>query len=389
MKAGLSIDGREGAHRSASAWARGVPVGWRQLAAEPTKVAATLIAVASSVALVLLLSGLRRGMSEQVTLYVDRQAPVLVAQAGSRNFLSQSSVLPEGLGRLVEQVDGVARVAPITQQYAMLRLHGRRVLAVLVGYDLGQPGGPWAIAAGRAPHAVRELVLDRVLATGHGLSVGSNLEYRGTALRVVGLSSGTSGFMTPLAFATRRTVNDLSRRPGTAAFFLVEPLRGIQPGVLTARIERAVPGVSALTRAEVARNDRRLFAAPFQGPLRAMVMIAFAVAILVIGLSMYTSTSEHSREYATLKALGLPGRSLLKLVAAQAGALAVAGTALGALFAVGAAQLVSRVAPRYLIAISGESIALIAVGALLMALAAGFPPARYLSRLDPAAAFRR
>jgi putative ABC transport system permease protein len=339
--------------------------------------------------LVLLLSGLRRGMSEQVTLYVDRQAPVLVAQAGSRNFLSQSSVLPEGLGRRIEQVDGVARVAPITQQYAMLRLHGRRVLAVLVGYDLGQPGGPWALTAGRAPHDVRELVLDRVLAKDHGLSVGSNLEYRGMSLRVVGLSSGTSGFMTPLAFATRRTVNDLSRRPGTAAFFLVEPQRGIQPGVLTARIERTVPGVSALTQAEVARNDRRLFAAPFQGPLRVMVTIAFAVAILVIGLSIYTSTSERGREYATLKALGLSGRSLLMLVAVQAGALTVAGTALGVLFAFGAAELVSRVAPRYLIAISGESIALIAVGALVMALAAGFLPARYLSRLDPAAAFRR
>lgn len=155
------------------------------------------------------------------------------------------------------------------------------------------------------------------------------------------------------------------------------------------RIGRAVPGVSALTRGEVARNDRRLFAAPLQGPLRAMVTIAFAVAVLVIGLTVYTSTSERSREYATLKALGLRGRSLLLLVAAQAGALAAAGTALGVLFAFGAAQLVSRVAPRYLIAISGGSIALIAIGALVMALAAAFLPARYLSRLDPAVAFRR
>ncbi len=389
MKAGLRIGGLEVAHRLPLVRPRGVPVGWRQLAAEPTKVAVTLFAVAAAVSLVLLLSGLRRGMSEQVTLYVDRQAPVLVAQAGSRNFLSQSSVLPEGLERRIEQVGGVARVAPITQQYAMLRLHGRRVLAVLVGYDPGLPGGPWALAAGRAPRDARELVLDRVLAADHGLSVGSNLEYRGASLRVVGLSTGTSGFMTPLAFATRRTVNDLSRRPGTAAFFLVEPQRGTTTDILTRRIERAVPGVSALTRAEVARNDRRLFAAPFQGPLRAMVTIAFAVAILVIGLTIYTSTSERSREYATLKALGLRGRSLLLLVAAQAGALAAAGTALGVLLAFGAAQLVSRVAPRYLIAISGGAIALIAIGALVMALAAAFLPARYLSRLEPATAFRR
>jgi hypothetical protein len=76
---------------------RRVPVGWRQLTAEPAKLGVSLLAVAAAVALVLLLSGLRRGMSEQVTLYVDRQAPVLVGQEGSRNFLSQVSVLPEAL----------------------------------------------------------------------------------------------------------------------------------------------------------------------------------------------------------------------------------------------------------------------------------------------------
>lgn len=368
---------------------RRVPVGWRQLAAEPTKFAVALLAVAVAVALVLLLSGLRQGISQQVTLYVDRQTPVLVGQAGSRNFLSQSSVLPEAVQEQIERVEGVARAAPISEQYAMLRLHGRRALAVLIGYDPGMPGGPWALATGRPPRAAREVVLDEVLAADHGLRVGSILEYRGTSLQVVGLSSGTTGFMTPLAFATRATANTLSRRPATATFFLVEPRPGIEPAALTRRLERVVPGVSALTRAQVASNDRRLFSAPFQGPLRAMVTIAFAVAVLVIGLTIYTSTSERSREYATLKALGLRGRSLLLLVAAQAGGLAAAGTALGVAFAFGVAQLVSWAAPRYLVAISAATVALIVVGAIAMALLAASVPARYVARLDPATAFRQ
>lgn len=369
--------------------ARGVPVWWRQLAAEPTKFAVSLLAVAVAVALVLLLSGLRRGISQQVSLYVDRQAPVLVAQAGSRNFLSQTSVLPERLQQGIEQVEGVARAAPISEQYAMLRLHGRRVLAVLIGYDPGFPGGPWALASGRAPRAVREIVLDEMLAKNHGLRVGSDLDYRGTSLRVVGLSAGTTGFMTPLAFATRETVNALSRRAGTATFFLVEPRPGTPPGAVVRSIARAVPGVSALTRGEVAANDRQLFSAPFQGPLRAMVTIAFAVAVLVIGLTVYSATSERGREYATLKALGLRGRSLLGLVAVQAGGLAATGTAAGVLIALGAAQLVSWLAPRYLIAISGATITLIAIGAIAMAILAALVPARYVARLDPAAAFRQ
>jgi len=367
---------------------RGVPVARRQLLAEPAKLAVTLVAVAAAVALVLLLGGLRRGMGEQVTLYVDRQAPVLVAQGGARNFLSQTSVLPESLGASLERVPGVAEAAPISQQYAMLRLHGRPVLALLIGYDPGRPGGPWKLAAGRAPRANGELVLDRVLASEHGLGVGSLLGYRGARLRIVGLSSGTSGFMTPLAFATRATVNALGRLPGTAGFFLVRPAPGVGAELVADRIERAVSGVSALTRGEVAANDRRQFVDPFSAPLAAMVAIAFAVAILVIGLAVYSSTAERSREYATLKALGLRRGALFRLVGAQGTALALGGTALGVALALAAARGVSSFAPKYLIAISGGSVAAIAAGALAMALLAALVPARLLARLDPASAFR-
>lgn len=85
--------------------ARSVPVARRQLTAEPTKLVVTVLAVAAAVALVLLLAGLRRGMGEQVTLYIDRQAPVLVGQEGARNFLSQTSVLPESLAADLEPRD--------------------------------------------------------------------------------------------------------------------------------------------------------------------------------------------------------------------------------------------------------------------------------------------
>ena len=368
---------------------RSVPVARRQLLAEPAKLVVTLSAVAAAVALVLLLSGLRRGMGEQVTLYIDHQPPVLVGQLGARDFLSQTSVLREGLAQDLERVPGVAQAMTISQQYAMLRLHERRVLTLLIGYDPGKPGGPWKLASGRAPQARGELVLDRVLASEHGLGLGSALEYRGARLRIVGLSSGTSGFMTPLAFAPRETVNALSRLPGTASFFLVQPDPGVEPDALAARINRTVPGVSALTRSEVAANDRRLFVDPFSGPLLAMVTIAFVVAILVIGLAVYSSIAERGREYATLKALGLRSRALIQLVGVQAAALAAAGSALGSVLAFGAARGISALAPKYLIAISAGAVTTVAASALAMALLAALVPARLLARLDPASAFRR
>ena len=366
-----------------------VPVGWRQLASEPAKLAVTVAAVAAAVALVLLLSGLRRGIGEQVTLYIDHQPPVLVGQAGARDFMAQTSVLPEALGARIERVPGVAAATPISQQFAMLTLHGRRVLALLIGYDPGKAGGPWELSSGRTPRTTNELVLDRVLASAHGIRVGSILFYRAARLRVVGLSRGTSGFMTPLAFATRRTLNALSHQARTANFFLVRPGPGVKPAALADRIGREVGGVSALTRTEVAANDRALFTNVFKGILLPMVVIAFAVAILVIGLAVYSSTAERSREYATLKALGLQQGALLRLVGAQAALVTLAGTVLGTLLGFAAARGVSALAPKYLIAISAGTVALVGASALAMAIVAALAPARFLARLDPATAFRR
>ena len=154
-------------------------------------------------------------------------------------------------------------------------------------------------------------------------------------------------------------------------------------------IETRVPGVSASRRERLAANDRDLFVGAFSGPLLAMVLIAAAVAVLVIAITVYTSTRDRSREYATLKAIGLRHWSLLRLVAAQAGAVAIFGTALGVVLAAVASRGVAELAPRYLIVVTASDIARIAVAAIFFALVAGLAPATYLAKLDPATAFRR
>jgi putative ABC transport system permease protein len=366
-----------------------VPIARRQLLKDPARLAAALLAVAAAVALVLLLAGLRRGLGEQATIYLDHQPSVVVGQAGTRDFLSQTSVLPVSVVTSVSRVVGVADAAPITEGYAMLSLHGKRVLSLLVGYDPGRRGGPWALDAGRAPRALGELVLDRVLAEEHGLSVGSRLGFRGETLTIVGLSRGTSGFMTPLAFTTRATANGLDEQPRTLGFLLVTPAAGVSPADAAARIEAAVPGVAAHLNDRLAARDRELFVGAFSGPLAAMIAIAGAVAILVIAITVYSSTRERSREYATLKAIGLTRRALLRLVSLQAAVLALAGAALGVGLALAGAAAVEALAPKYLIALTAGDALRAAVATLAFALIAGLAPAHYLDRLDPATAFRR
>jgi len=88
-------------------------------------------------------------MGQQVTTYLDHQPPVLVGQTGARDFVAQTSVLSARAAVQIARVAGVSDAAPITEGYAMLGLHGKRVLTLLIGYDPGRRGGPWQLAEGR------------------------------------------------------------------------------------------------------------------------------------------------------------------------------------------------------------------------------------------------
>ena len=371
---------------------RRVPLGWRQLLSEPAKLLATLGVVGAACALVLLLLGLRQGIAKQVSVYVDHQTstPLLVARSGTQNFLlGRTSVLPIAVADAIGSVPGVARVVPVANEYAMLDLHGRKVLTLLIGYDPARGGGPWSVAAGRAPRRLGELALDRVLADEHGLRIGSPLALRGATFRIVGLTGGTSAWMTPLAFATLDAVNALDRAPRIATAFLVAPRRGANLAALSRRIERSVPGIAAHPTTTVARNDQRLWMGVFDGPLLLMVAIGAAVALLSIGLAVYTSTVDRAREYAALAAIGLSLWGLLRIVFVQATLLALGGVAGGVMLALAGGELIPRLAPKYLVVVDARSALLLTLASLAMALLAAVFPVRFLSRLDPAVALRR
>lgn len=366
-----------------------VPVARRQLLSEPTRLAATILAVAAATALVLLLSGLRRGIVEQATAYLDHQPAVLVHQRGVDSFLGADSALPESVGARLRTLPGVEAVSPLTTVFTVITLHGQQVALFFVGYDPGADGGPWRLAEGRAPRGDGELVLDATIAREHRVRVGDRLDLRGADVRVVGLSSGTAGWLSATAFLPRRTLNANLRRAETATFFLVEPQAGVAPVELVSRINERVPGVAASTRDELAASDRRLYTSAFASPLLAMVAIAAFVGALVVALTIYTAVIDRRREFATLKVIGLGRRRLVALVAAQALAVGVLGTALGVASAFVSARLVEQAAPKYAFAISPTLVLFTAAGALVLALLGSLPPARFLDRLDPAEALRR
>lgn len=344
--------------------------------------------------LVLILEGFSAGLYRQVGAYL-KNAPgsVVVTQQGVTNLLGATSLLPSQAEDEVSRIPGVRDSVPLLSQFVILDLHELKQPAYLIGYPSGegpvvQRGGPWEISSGREPAADNEMVFDRVLAERHSLGIGDRFELMGMDFEIVGLSEGTTSWMTSFVFIRKSTAEALLGAPGATSLLLVSRESDVDHSQLIRRLE-IIEGVDALAKSDVISNDTKLLVEVFSAPIRLMAGIAFLVGVLVVGLVIYTATVERSREYGVLKAVGSGNGLLYRLVAVQAAVVASLGSFAGVLLALAVAELIMQARPEFLIVLPPSSITIASLSGLGMALLAGSIPARSVAQLEPAAAFRR
>ncbi len=361
----------------------------RNLFQNRTRLSLSIGGVALAVMLILVLNGFLDGMYRQITSYLDYSpGSLVVAQEDVVNLLGASSVLPAGIVSQVESVRGVDKAIPILSQFVILDLHGKKQPTYMVGYDPDQGGGPWELFAGRQPRTKREMVFDRVLADRHGLKLGDTVEVLGKDFTIVGLSNGTTSWMTSFFFLRKEAAEDLLLAPGATSYLLVTTSQGANLDDILRRLNN-LSGVNTLTKREMAANDLKLFAKVFSAPLKLMVAIAFLVGTMIVGLVIYTITVERQREYGVIKAIGAANRVLYQVVLAQALVAALMGTIVGVLLAYSIGQWIMTVRPQFLIVFDPFDVGWALLSGLVMALVAALFPARVVAGLAPAEVFRK
>lgn len=361
----------------------------RNLFQDKTRLALSIGGVALAVMLILVLKGFLTGMNRQITSYLDHSpGSIIVAQEDVVNLLGATSLLPEGVHQKAEMIRGVEKVIPILSQFVILDLHEKKQPAYMVGYDPKQGGGPWELIAGRQPRSKREMVFDSVLADRHGLKLGDQVEVQGKGFTIVGLSRGTTSWMTSFFFVRKQDAENLLLAPGATSFLMLNASNGADMDGILSRLN-SISDVNALTKSQMADNDLKLFAKIFSAPLKLMVGIAFLVGTMIVGLIIYTATVERQREYGVIKAIGARNGFLYQVVLTQALFASLAGSSLGVLMAYGAARWIMFARPQFLIVFdpidSGQAL----LAGLGMALIASIFPTRVVANLSPAEVFHK
>jgi putative ABC transport system permease protein len=363
---------------------------WRNLAQSKTRLLMSVGGVALALLLILSLDAIFTGMERQVTAYIDQsQADIFVAQAGVRNMHMASSAVPEAAVASVAAVEGVASVTPILYVSNVVVAGENKNLAYVIGVEAGAvAGGPWQLHAGRPWPGSMEAVIDRGVAEKAGIGLGDTVEILGRPFAVTGLSEGTATLVNSVAFISLADLAALRGIGDGASYLLVTVDAGQAATAVAGRIESQVSGVSALSRADFAAEERKVIRDMSTDILAIMNLVGFLIGLAVVALTVYTATLSRRAEYGVLKALGAHNRHLYQSVLAQALLTVILAFGVGLASTLFLSLLIPRLTADLALAVSAASLLKVALLSVAIAMLAALLPIRQIAGLDPATVFR-
>jgi putative ABC transport system permease protein len=363
----------------------------KNLFEQPLRFSFSVLGVGLSVMLILVMWAILEGILGQAGAYVrNTDAQVWVVQKGFTDIYHGFSVVPSRLEEPLEQIPGVRSASAITGARSEVPTpEGGETAVTVLGYDTETGvGGPWDYATEPVVPESEQVVIDETFANSAGLDVGDSLELPDRPRQIVALSAGTNQFQNQLAFGELDDVRGLLRLGDEDVNFFALQVEPDRVEDVQAAIRQRYPQVTPFAKATFVDNNAAEIRDSFEPIVRVMVFIAFFVGTAIVGLTMFTATTEKSREYGVLSAIGADRRTLTGVIIRQAAIAAALGFALGCLLSVPAGWVVTEVAPNAELEYPPWLFAITAVAAGVMALLSSYLPVRRIASLDPSEVFR-
>ncbi len=373
-----------------------VDLAWKILLYDKVRFLITVSGVAFAVTLVFVQVGLFEGLLSNASLTIEKIDADLWVTARNTPNVDFSNTFPEMLVERVRSIPGVARADNLIVWFGRVSLPtGANENAVLYALeDFGRWGLPWQVVAGD-PRDLRRgkyMILDDSATKRFGrFKVGDYREVLGQRLKIIGRTTGARSFTTnPIAFIDYRVAQSLMRQElhNRTTYILVKLAPGADLETVRAQIQHRLPYNNVHSRDEWATRSRSYWTqSTGLGLNMAMtVFLGCLVGVVVVAQTLYTSTMEHLKEFATVKAIGGGNGEIYRIIAKQAAIAAVIGFALGSVFALGLRPALAAIDLKLILG-PGFTIGVFA-GTLVLCLGASVLSFRKAATIDPALVFR-
>jgi putative ABC transport system permease protein len=368
---------------------------FRNLFHDRVRLIATIVGIVFSIVLVTVQLGVFLSFDRMITTMIDHaQADFWIAPAETKSF--EDSSLLSGRERFQAlSINGIAEVTPVVVGYASWRKPngGASTPVFLVGVPPASGGlQPWNVVEGRLddlsmPDAV---VIDRSYFTQLGIArIGGNAEISNQKARVVAVTNGIRSFTTtPHVFTSLERARAYLGVPANRAnYFIVRLAPNANAAAVRSRLAARLPDVDVLTSEEFRHRSRLfwLFDTGAGAALLGSAILGIIVGTIIVAQTLYSSTKDHLKEFATLRAIGSSRSYILKVILGQALLSAVIGFSISA--AIGLALVKATVDAALPIIMTPELTLGLFVLTVAMCTIAAVSAIRVVTRIDPAMVF--
>lgn len=310
------------------------------LKVRPFRTLISVIGVALGVILVVLFTGLARGMTNDMAKRASNwKAEIVFTRPGAMELTSSNASVSTAYAPKLLEIEGVRSALPVIR-YITPDPKGRWGLQQLDGVDW-EPFAAMngiSISKGRGPKANDEIILDERRLREDNVTVGDTLKlFGGRDYKIVGVFSPPSGSRIKMSLAAMQEALQTDK----CTYILVKLKDGADVDAVASRINEALPGNKInLTRDLVIDAQERVPA--LNTFLRVLVGLGAFVSTIFVLLSMYTTVTERRKEIGILKSLGASKAFIIRAIEGEAFMIGVLGVILGLIAAFVASAGIGR-----------------------------------------------
>ena len=306
----------------------------------PIRTLVSVAGVALGVVLIMLFTGLARGMSNDLHKRATNvRAELIFMRPGALQLTASTANLETQYANHLKAIEGVEDALPIIRYF----FQGNKGIGLEqidgVEWDAYARMNGINMVAGQGPQNINELVIDETKARNSNLSVGDLLKPFGTQeYRVSGIYAPESGARVKMSLAAMQAALE---SPDKCTFIFVKLRNPDQLQEVAKRIDTKWPGNIIQPTRDVFTSFEQSI--PYLGTfLRVLVGLAAVVSSLVVMLAMYTTITERTREIGILKAMGASRGYIVGIIEKEAILISLIGLVAGFVISMIAGYLIHR-----------------------------------------------
>jgi len=312
----------------------------RNLFHDRVRLIATVVGIVFSIVLVTVQLGVFLSFERMVTTMIDHaQADFWIVPSETKSF--EDSSLLAGRERLQAlSINGVTAAVPVVAGYASWRKPngGASTPVLVVGTPETSAGlQPWNVVEG----SIHDLSMPEAVAIDQSYfdelgigQIGEHAEINNQKARVVAVTKGIRSFTTmPNVFTSIEWARAyLGVPPNEANYFILRIAPNVDAATVRSQLAARLSDAEVLTSEQFRHRTRQfwLFDTGAGAALLGSAILGIIVGTIIVAQTLYSSTKDHLKEFATLRAIGSSCGYILKVILGQALLSAVIGFSIAA-----------------------------------------------------------